>query len=110
MVGLRRVATVLCLLALLGACGEDPDALAAERCKGAVRETLGAQAKLAFPASAKAALTDDAVYGWHLDLDRQLHRRQLIHHHPHRRRFCRLSRRFSGSVDCGLGIGDCGLC
>jgi hypothetical protein len=23
----------------LGACGEDPDVLAAERCKGAVRET-----------------------------------------------------------------------
>ena len=68
-VGLRRVATVWSLLALLGACGEDPDALAAERCKGAVRETLGAQAKLAFPASAKAALTDDAVYGWHLDLE-----------------------------------------
>ncbi len=38
--GLRRVAMVLCLLASLGACGEDPDALAAERCKGAVRETL----------------------------------------------------------------------
>ncbi len=70
--GLRRVAMVLCLLASLGACGEDPNALAAERCKGAVRETLGAQAKLDFPASAKAALTDDAVYGWHLDLEVEL--------------------------------------
>ncbi len=69
MAGLRRVATALCLLASLGACGEDPDVLAAERCKGAVRETLGAQVKLDFPASAKAALTDDAVYGWHLDLE-----------------------------------------
>lgn len=67
--GLRRVAAVLSLLALLGACGEDRDALAAERCKGAVRETLGARVKLDFPASAKAALTNDAVYGWHLDLE-----------------------------------------
>ncbi len=67
--GLRRAAIVSCLLGSLGACGEDPDALAAERCKGAVRETLGARAKLDFPASAKAALTDDAVYGWHLDLE-----------------------------------------
>ncbi len=67
--GLRRVATASCLLASLGACGEDPDALAAERCKGAVRETLGAQAKLDFPASTKATLADDAVYGWHLDLE-----------------------------------------
>ncbi len=45
-VGLRCVGMALCLLALLGACGEDPDALAAERCKGAVREMLGARAKL----------------------------------------------------------------
>ncbi len=67
--GLRRVATAFCLLASLGACGEDPDALAAERCKGAVREALGAQAKLDFPASTKATLADDAVYGWHLDLE-----------------------------------------
>ena len=36
---------------------------------GAGRETLGARVKLVFPASAKAALTDDAVYGWHLDLE-----------------------------------------
>ncbi len=34
-----------------------------------MRETLGARAKLDFPASAKAALIDDAVYGWHLDLE-----------------------------------------
>ena len=68
-VGLRRVAMALCLLASLGACGEDPDTLAAERCKGAVRETLGARVKLDFPASTKATLAEDPVYGWHLDLE-----------------------------------------
>ena len=67
--GLRRVATALCLLASLVACGEDPDALATERCKGAVRETLGARVGLDFPASTKATLAEDAVYGWHLDLE-----------------------------------------
>jgi hypothetical protein len=60
---------VLCLLGSLAGCGEDRDELAAERCKGEVRKTLGAQAKLDFPASTEAALTDDPVYGWHLDLE-----------------------------------------
>ena len=54
---------------LLGACGEDPDKIATARCKDALRQTLGAQAKLAFPDPHMAALSDDAVYGWHLDLD-----------------------------------------
>jgi hypothetical protein len=63
------MALVLALLPALGACGEGRDELAAARCKDALRQTLGTQAKLAFPGPSKAALSDDAVYGWHLDLD-----------------------------------------
>ncbi len=65
----RRVAKVLCLLFPLAGCGEDRNELAAERCKGEVRMALGAQAKLEFPAATEAALADDPVYGWHLDLE-----------------------------------------
>jgi hypothetical protein len=66
---IRPMALVLALLAALGACGEGRDELAAARCKDALRQTLGTQAKLAFPGPSKAALSDDAIYGWHLDLD-----------------------------------------
>ncbi len=65
----RRTVLMIGLLAPLGACGEDQDALAAARCKIEVRKALGAQVKLNFPASVEAALTNDAVYGWHLDLE-----------------------------------------
>lgn len=65
----RRAAMVLCLLAPLAGCGEDRDQIAAQRCQGEVRKALGAPAKLEFPASGEAALADDPVYGWHLDLE-----------------------------------------
>ena len=63
------LAPVLGLLAALGACGEDRDQLATARCKDALRHSLGSQTKLAFTGPSEAALNDDAVYGWHLDLD-----------------------------------------
>lgn len=59
----------LALLMALGACGEDRDQLATARCQTALRQALGSQAKLVFPDLRQAALRDDAVYGWHLDLD-----------------------------------------
>ena len=65
----RPLALVLGLLAPLGACGEDRDEFATTRCKDALRTILGAQAKLDFPGPRAAALSDDPVYGWHLDLD-----------------------------------------
>ncbi len=65
----RSLAPFLALLAALGACGEDRDELATARCKTALRQALGAQAKLAFPGPREASLRDDPVYGWHLDLD-----------------------------------------
>ena len=65
----KMLALVLGLLAPLGACGEDRDEFAAARCKDALHEILGAQAKLAFPGPPAAALSDDPIYGWHLDLD-----------------------------------------
>ena len=55
----RHAAMVLCLLIPLAGCGEGRDELAAERCKGEERKALGAQAKLEFPTSTKAALADD---------------------------------------------------
>ncbi len=63
------LALVLGLLVPLGACGEDRDELAAARCKDALRSTLGAEAKLDFSEPRDAALSDDPIYGWHLDLD-----------------------------------------
>jgi hypothetical protein len=65
----RPLVLAVALLAALGACGEDRDQLATARCKAALRQALGSQAKLAFPGPREAALRDDAVYGWHLDLD-----------------------------------------
>jgi hypothetical protein len=65
----RSLALALGLLAPLGACGEDRDDFAAARCKDALRQTLGAESKLDFPGPRRAALRDDPVYGWHLDLD-----------------------------------------
>ncbi len=66
---IRALAPFLALLSTLGACGEDRDELATARCKMALRQALGAEAKLAFPDPREAALRDDPVYGWHLDLD-----------------------------------------
>ena len=66
---IRALAPFLALLAALGACGEDRDEFATARCKMALRQALGAEAKLAFPDPREAALRDDPVYGWHLDLD-----------------------------------------
>ena len=63
------LALALGLLAALGACGEDRDEFAAARCKDALRNILGVQAKLDFPGPREVALSDDPVYGWHLDLD-----------------------------------------
>ena len=57
------------LLVPLGACGENRDEFAAARCKEALREVLGAEAKLDFPGPRPAALSDDPIYGWHLDMD-----------------------------------------
>ncbi len=68
-VTMRSLVPFLALLAALGACGEDRDEFATARCKMALRQALGAQAKLAFPGPREAALRDDPVYGWHLDLD-----------------------------------------
>ncbi len=65
----RLLTLFLALLAALGACGEDRNEFAAARCKIALHQTLGTQGKLAFPSPQKAALRDDPVYGWHLDLD-----------------------------------------
>ena len=66
---IRPLALCLALLAALGACGEDRNEFATARCKIALRQALGAQAKLTFPGPREAALRDDPVYGWHLDLD-----------------------------------------
>ncbi len=66
---IRSLVLFLALLAALGACGEDRDELATARCKIALHQALGTQAKLAFPDPREAALRDDPVYGWHLDLD-----------------------------------------
>jgi len=66
---IRPLALFVALLAGLGACGENRDELATARCKQALRQALGTQAKLDFPGPREAALRDDAVYGWHLDLD-----------------------------------------
>ena len=68
-VTIRSLVLILALLPALGACGEDRDAFATTRCKMALRQILGTQAKLAFPGPREASLSDDAVYGWHLDLD-----------------------------------------
>ncbi len=64
-----RTIWALCLLAVLGACSEDSDQLASERCMGEVQKRLGAGTKLDFPGATRAALRNDAVYGWHLDLE-----------------------------------------
>ena len=64
-----RTVAAVALLAGFGACGEDRDELATASCKDALRQALGTQAKLAFPGPREATLSDDAVYGWHLDLD-----------------------------------------
>ena len=66
---IRALVLFLALLAALAACGEDRDAFATARCKTALLQALGTQAKLAFPGPRAAALRDDAVYGWHMDLD-----------------------------------------
>ncbi len=66
---MRSLVLFLALLTALGACGEGRDELATARCKMALRQALGAQAKLAYPDPRDAALRDDPVYGWHLDLD-----------------------------------------
>ncbi len=66
---IRPLAPFLALLAALAACGEDRDEFATERCKMALYQALGTQTKLAFPGPREAALRDDPVYGWHLDLD-----------------------------------------
>jgi hypothetical protein len=63
------LALALGLLVPLGACGEDRDEFAAARCKDALRKVLGAEAKLDFPGPRPAALSDDPIYGWHLDMD-----------------------------------------
>ncbi len=66
---IRPLAPFLALLTALGACGEDRNEFATARCKIALRQALGVQAKLTFPGPREAALRDDPVYGWHLDLD-----------------------------------------
>ncbi len=63
------LALFVALLAGLGACGDDRDELATARCQDALREALGAEAKLDFPGPHQATLRDDPVYGWHLDLE-----------------------------------------
>ncbi len=66
---IRLLTLFLAVLAALGACGEDRNEFATARCKIALRQALGVQAKLTFPGPREAALRDDPVYGWHLDLD-----------------------------------------
>ncbi len=65
----RPLILALGLLVPLGACGEDRNELATARCKDALRNALGAGAKLDFSGPRDAALSDDPIYGWHLDLD-----------------------------------------
>ena len=65
----RPLVLAVVLLVALGACGENRDDLATARCKEALRQALGTQTKLDFTGPRDAALRDDAVYGWHLDLE-----------------------------------------
>lgn len=57
-----------CSLPALAACGEDRDQVAAERCRTEVAKALGAAA-VAVSGAGHPALSDDPVYGWHLDIE-----------------------------------------
>lgn len=65
---MTRLAAAICVLAVLGACGEDPEELAFARCKVEVLKTLAVPTAVAFREPAKVSLRDDDTYGWHMDV------------------------------------------
>jgi hypothetical protein len=59
----------LIILAGLAACGESADDLAFARCKDEISKTVGPKASVAKSSGGDGNLTDDPIYGWHMDVD-----------------------------------------
>ncbi|MFQ5775114.1 MAG: hypothetical protein ACE5GS_11395 [Kiloniellaceae bacterium] len=67
---MRRMVPALGAFALVAACGDSPDDIALARCKEEVRKALESAAPaVTFPKQPAPTLEDDAVYGWHMDID-----------------------------------------
>lgn len=66
---MRTPVVLLSILALLAACGDSAEDLAFARCKDEISKTVGPTASVAKSSGNDGNLTDDPVYGWHMDVD-----------------------------------------
>ena len=65
-----RTSVVLLIASIaLAACGDSADDLAFAQCKDEISKVFGSKAAVAKPVGAEGDLTDDPVYGWHLDVE-----------------------------------------